>query len=139
MQFNEYSRKAKEIVQRILRVSERILSSEPSEVAREDNHGHQVTHDGGNDNANQAWHHETVVQKVLAYHCGTCTVEVDRGDIRRIVRDEEVPVNARQNSQQNRPGNAEGISQRQHCDNHSPLRVDQHGDRKKTSAMDQGY
>jgi hypothetical protein len=37
-------------------------TSKPCEIAREEHRGHQVTHDCGDDHANQARHHETVVQ-----------------------------------------------------------------------------
>src|SRR5574344_1084418 len=46
-----------------------------------------------------AWHHETVVEKIFAYYSGPAAIEVDRGDIGWIVRDEEVPINAWQYAQ----------------------------------------
>ena len=70
--------------------------SEAGEIAREKHRCHQITNDGGHEYADEARHHETVVQQVLAYHCCSRAVEVHRGDVGRIVRDEEIAINAGQ-------------------------------------------
>ena len=54
--------------------------------------GKQVGHDGGRDDTDEAWHHERVVQQVLAYHRSARPVKVDRGDVAGIVGDEEVAI-----------------------------------------------
>ena len=67
-----------------------------SEIPREQYTGDQVADDRGDAYADQARFHETVVQEVFSYHGSTGPVEVDRGDVGRIVRDEEISIDRRQ-------------------------------------------
>ena len=65
-------------------------------------HGHKRA-DG---HANQAWDHEAMIEQVLTDDCRTRPVEVYRGDITWVVRDEEVAIDTWQNTQQDWPRNA---------------------------------
>ena len=59
-----------------------------------------VCHNGGNRHTDEARHHERVVEQVLAYDGGARTVEVHGGDVRWVVRDEEVAIYAWEHTQQ---------------------------------------
>ena len=55
--------------------------------------GDEVAGDAGDDGVDHTWHHEGMVQQVLADDGGAGAVEVHGGDIRGIVGDEEITVN----------------------------------------------
>ena len=61
----------------------------------EEYHRQEVCDDGRSGDADEARHHERVVEQVFADDGGAGAVEVDGGDIRRIVGDEEISVNRR--------------------------------------------
>ena len=64
-------------------------------VKLEEHHRQEVCDDGRSGDADEARHHERVVEQVFADDGGAGAVEVDGGDIRRIVGDEEISVNRR--------------------------------------------
>ena len=72
-----------------------------------------------------------MVQQVLADDGGTRTVEVHGRDIGGIVRDEEVPVHARQHAQEHRALDSEAVGERHHRDHYRALRVDEHAHREE--------
>lgn len=82
---------------------------------------YQHSHKRGNRDAHQTGHHKTVIQKVFANDSGAGAVEIDGCNIARIIRDEEVSIDARQNAQQNGSRNAQRIRQRQHCNHDCAL------------------
>ena len=65
-----------------------------------------VCHDGGDGNTDETWHHEGVVEQVLTNDGGARAVEVHGGNIRWVVRNEEVSINTWQNAQEHRTSNA---------------------------------
>ena len=83
--------------------------------------GDEVAGDAGDDGVDHAGHHERVIQQVLADDGGAGAVEVDRGDVRGIVGDEEVAIDRWQYAQQDPSVDAESIGQRQHRDDHGSL------------------
>ena len=58
----------------------------------EEYHRQKVCDDSRGRDADEPRHHERVVEQVFADDGGAGAVEVDGGDIRRIVRDEEISV-----------------------------------------------
>ena len=70
---------------------------------------YQHSHKRGNRDAHQTGHHKTMIQKVFANDSGAGAVEIDGCNIARIIRDEEVSINARQHAQQNGSRNAQRI------------------------------
>lgn len=67
-----------------------------------------------------------MVEHIFADLCGTCAVNVHRCDIRRIVRDEEISIDARQGTKQNPSRNAQFVGHGQEGYNDGCLRVDEH-------------
>ena len=72
-----------------------------------------------------------MVQEVFADDGRSGPVEVHRGDIGRVVRDEEVAVHAREDAQEDGTGDAQLIGQREEGDDHGTLAVDEHGDEEE--------
>ena len=87
--------------------------------------------DGRDDDAYEAWPHEAVVQQVLADDGGARTVEVYGGDVGGVIRDEEVPVHAREYAQKHGALDAEAVGERDHGDHDRTLRVDEYAHREE--------
>ena len=96
-----------------------------------ENFHEQRSDDSRDDDARKARQHEAVVQQVLADDGGTRTVEVHGRDIGGVVRDEEVPVHARQHAQEHRALDSEAVGERHHRDHYRALRVDEHAHREE--------
>ena len=67
-----------------------------------------------------------MVQQVLTDDGRAGAVEVDGGDIRRVVGDEEIAIYRRQHTQQHYARDAQTVGQRQHRYHHGTLGVDQY-------------
>ena len=67
-----------------------------------------------------------MVQQVLADDGGAGTVEVHGGDVGGVIRDEEVPVHAREHAQEHGAFDAEAVGEGEHGDHDGALRVDEH-------------
>ena len=67
-----------------------------------------------------------MVQQVLADDGGAGTVEVHGGDVGGVIRDEEVPVHAREHAQKHGAFDAEAVGEGEHGDHDGALRVDEH-------------
>ena len=76
------------------------LLNETCEVAREENVGDKVTKYSCNDYAYKTRHHETVVEEIFSYNRRSGSVEVDSSDIGRIIRNEEVSIDTRKDSEE---------------------------------------
>lgn len=83
--------------------------------------GDEVAGDTGDDGVHHAWHHERVVQQVLADDSRARAVKVHRRDIRGIVGDEEVAIYRWQHTQQHPAIDAQLVGQRQHRHDHGAL------------------
>ena len=90
-----------------------------------------VGHNGAGDDADEARHHERVVEQVFADDGGAASVEVHRGNITGIVGDEEIAVDRRQYAEQHPSLDAQRIGQRQHGHDNGTLRVDEHGNEEE--------
>ena len=69
---------------------------------------------GGGNDVNHSRHHKRVVEQILAYHRGARAIEVDRGDVRRIVRDEEVSIYRRHHAEQYPSLDTQRVGERKH-------------------------
>ena len=103
------------------------LLDEGGEIAGEENVGDEISDDRGDADAEDARHHETVVEQVFADDRRSGPVEIDRGDVGGIVRDEEIAVHAREDAQQHGTGDAEFVGEREHGHDDGTLRVDEYG------------
>ena len=86
-------------------------------------HGHQ----GGDAYADEAGHHETVVEQVFADDCSAAAVEIHRGDVGRIVGDKEITVDAGEYSEEHLARDSHGIGERKHRHHDGSLGVDEDG------------
>ena len=62
--------------------------------------------EGGNAHADEARHHETMVEEILSDDGRPAAVEVDGGDVRRIVGNEEITIDAGEDTEEDFAGNA---------------------------------
>ena len=72
-----------------------------------------------------------MVQQVLADDGGARTVEVHGRDVGGVIRDEEVPVHAREHAQKHGAFDAQAVGEREHGDHHGALRVDEYAHREE--------
>ena len=92
----------------------------------EEDAGNDVGHNGADSHADESRNHERMVEHVFTDLCGTCAVNVHGGDIRRIVRDEEVSINARQGAEQDPSWNTQFVGHGQKSHHNGCLGVDEH-------------
>ena len=62
--------------------------------------------ESGNAHADEAGHHETMVEEILSDDGRPAAVEVDGGDVRRIVGNEEIAIDAGEDTEEDFAGNA---------------------------------
>ena len=72
----------------------------------------KVAGNAGDHSVYQTWHHEGVVQQVLADDGSACAVKVHGGNIRRVVGDKEVAIDRGQHTQQDPAVDTQFIGQR---------------------------
>lgn len=96
-----------------------------------ENFHQDCAHDGRDDDAHQARPHKAMVQQVLADNGGARTVEIHGRNVRRVIRNKEVAVYAREYAQEHRALDAEAIGEREHGDHDCALRIDEHAHRKE--------
>ncbi len=83
-------------------------------LSANNNHGDKVVDNTGGGYGNQTGDHEAVIEVPLADFGGTAAVEIDGGDIRRVVEDKEMPVGRRHDGKQQGRRQPQGHIDREH-------------------------